>query len=77
MTNKNVINVNRLIHEYCKLKVSPGAVKEISGRIIDKLHDMAPDLDKIAKRHGRKTVMEEDVIEFFGYIEKDVFEKVG
>lgn len=68
----NMINVNKLMHNYCKLKVSPVAVKELSGRIVDKLYDMAPDLDKIAKRHSRKTIMVEDVIEFFGYIENDV-----
>ena len=70
--NSNVVNVNKLMHEYSKLNVSPKAVKEISGRIIDKLYDMAPDLDKIAKSHGRKTIMEEDVIELLGFIEKDV-----
>ncbi|MCK5260793.1 MAG: hypothetical protein KAJ44_01260 [Thermoplasmatales archaeon] len=70
--NSNVVNVNKLMHEYSKLNVSPRAVKELSGRIIDKLYDMAPDLDKIAKSHGRKTVMEEDVIELLGFVEQDV-----
>ena len=72
MNNGNVVNVNNLIHKYCKLRVSPEAVKELSGRIIDKLFDMAPDLDRIAKSHKRKTVMEEDVIELLGFVEKDV-----
>lgn len=70
--NGNVVNVNKLLHEYCKFRVSPEAIKELSGRIIDKMYDMAPDLDKIAKNHGRKTVMEEDVIELLGFVEKDV-----
>jgi histone H3/H4 len=72
VNNGNVVNVSKLLHEYCKSNVSPGAVKELSGCIVDKLYDLAPGLDKIAKRHGRKTIMEENVIEFLGYIEKDV-----
>lgn len=70
--NGNVVNVNKLMHEYCKLKVSPDAVKEFSSRVVDKLHDIAPDLDKIAKKYDRKTVMENDVIELFGSIDMDV-----
>ena len=70
--NGNVVNVSKLLHEYCKSNVSPGAVKELSGRIVDKLYDIAPDLDKIAKSKGRKTVIEEDVLELLGFVEKDV-----
>ena len=55
-----------------KLRVSPEAVKELSGRIKDKLYDIAPELDKIALKHGRKTIMEEDVIELFSFVENDV-----
>ena len=72
MNNGNVVNVSKLLHEYCKSNVSPGAVNELSGRIVDKLYDIAPDLDKIAKSHDRKTVMEPDVIELLGFVEKDV-----
>jgi len=70
--NGNVVNVSKLLHEYCKSNVSPGAVKELSGRIVDKLYDIAPDLDKIAKSKGRKTVMVVDVIELLGFVDKDV-----
>jgi len=70
--NGNVVNVNKLMHEYSKLRVSPEASKELSGRFIDKLYDMAPDLDKIAKSHDRKTIMEEDVIELLSLVEQDV-----
>jgi histone H3/H4 len=70
--NGNVLNVNKLMHEYSKLNVSPKAVKELSGRINDKLYDIAPELDKIARSHGRKTVMEEDVIELLSFVDKDV-----
>jgi len=72
VNNGNVVNVSKILHEYCKSSVSPGAVKELSGRIVDKLYDIAPDLDKIVKSHDRKTVMEPDVIELLGFVEKDV-----
>ncbi len=72
MKDKNVINVGNLMRKYCKLKVSPVAVKEISGRIVDKLYDLSPDLDRIAKSHGRKTIMEEDAIELFSVLGRDV-----
>jgi len=70
--NGNVVNVNKLMHKNSKLNVSPKAVKELSSRIIDKLFDLAPDLDKIALKHGRKTIMEEDVIELFSFVDNDV-----
>ena len=72
--NGNVVNVNNLMHEYCSSNISPKAVKELSGRIIDKLYDLAPEFDKTAKKHGRKTVMEEDVIEALGFADQDVIE---
>jgi histone H3/H4 len=62
------------MHEYCSSNISPKAVKELSGRIIDKLYDLAPEFDKTAKKHGRKTVMEEDVIEALGFADQDVIE---
>jgi histone H3/H4 len=70
--NGNVVNVNKLLHEYCDLRVSPEAVKELSIRIIDKLYDIASELDKIAQKYGRKTVMEQDVIELLSFIDNDV-----
>ncbi len=72
MKDKNAINVGKLMHKYCKLKVSPAAVKELSGRILDKLYDMAPKIDEIAKSHGRKTIRDEDVIEFFSVLGNNV-----
>ncbi len=73
MSNKgNIVNVNKLMHEYSKLRVSPEAIKELSSRIVDKLYDIAPELDKIAEKHGRKTIMEQDVIELFSFVDQDV-----
>ena len=70
--NGNVVNVNKLMHEYCSSNISPKAVKELSGRIIDKLYDLAPEFDKTANKHGRKTVMEEDVIEALSSVDNEV-----
>ena len=54
--------------------VSPGAVKEFSGRIVDRIVDFTPELCNIAKKHNRKTIMEDDVIELFGYVGRDAVE---
>jgi len=72
--NGNIVNVNKLLHEYCRCNIGSKAVKELSGRIVDKLYDLAPELDKVAKKHERKTIMEEDVIELFAQVEVDVIE---
>jgi histone H3/H4 len=84
MSNANVININKLMHENAKqyngklktetFHVSSGAVKEFSTRIIDRIVDFTPGLCDIAKKHNRKTIMEEDVIEFFGHVGVDTIE---
>jgi len=73
MKDKNVVNVGKLMHEYSELNVSPRAVEELSKRIVDKMYDVVPDFDKIAKSHDRKTIMEEDIIEFFSIYGRDIF----
>lgn len=73
MKDKNAINVGKLMREYSELNVSPKAVEELSGRILDRIFDISPYFDKIAKSHDRKTVMEEDVVEFFGVYGRNVF----
>ena len=80
----NVVNVNKLMHENAKhyngkLKpekyyVSPGAVKEFSSRIVDRIVDFTPELCNIAKKHNRKTIMEDDIIELFSHVGRDVVE---
>ncbi len=70
--NGTIVNVNKLMHEYSNLRIKPDAIKEISGRIKDKLYDIAPELDKIAQKHGRKTIYEEDIIEALSFLDQDV-----
>jgi len=76
----NVVNVNKLMHENTlfrkglfgkRFNVSPGAVHEFSVRIMDRIGDYTPLLCKIARRHDRLTVQEEDVIELFSYVGMD------
>jgi len=66
--NGTIVNVNKLMHEYSNLRIKPDAIKEISGRI----KDIAPELDKIAQKHGRKTIYEEDIIEALSFLDQDV-----
>jgi histone H3/H4 len=82
--NNNVINVNKLVHENAithnnekyarkeKFQVSPAAIYEYVSRIIDHITDNTPYIAEIAQKHGRKTIMEQDVIEFFGFVESEV-----
>lgn len=82
MVNKwNVVNVDKLMHSNAvitkrktkiKFHVSPSAVHEYTSRIVDRLQDYTPVLCEIAQKHGRKTVMEQDVVELFGFADKDV-----
>lgn len=76
--NENVVNISKLIHENAKLmkglketkfNVSPGAISEYSGRVKDHIEAYAPELCKIADKHGRKTIFDEDVIELFSRME--------
>ena len=67
--NGNVVNVNKLMHDNTKLRISPEAIKELSSRISDRLYDLAPEFDKNAEKHGRKTVFDEDIIEVLSHID--------
>lgn len=78
---KNVVNIDKLMHDNAffhrgqtkiKFNVSPSAVQEYSSRIIDNIGDNTPILCEIAQKHGRKTVMEQDVIELFGFVDRNV-----
>ena len=70
--NGNVVNVNKLMHENSTIRISSEAIKELSGRIKDKLYDLTPILEEIAQKHGRKTIYENDVIEALSYLDLDV-----
>ena len=70
----NVINVKKLIRDNTRLNVSPKVIKEYSLRIVDHIIDNTYQLEKIAKKHGRKTILERDIIELFGYMDTKIAE---
>ena len=57
-----------------RLRVSPGAIQEYMGRVIDGVETNLPLISIIAKKHNRSTVFEEDIIEFFGLKSSNVIE---
>lgn len=55
------------MHEYCSSNISSKVIKQLSGRISNRLYDIALELDETAKKHGRKTIMKEDIIEVLDF----------
>ena len=49
-----------------RLRVSPSAIQEYMGRVIDGVETNMPLISIIAKKHNRSTVFEDDITEFFG-----------
>lgn len=75
----NVVNVNDLIRKVAakyKMRVSPDAVNEYAGRIADHIEDNTHQLVELAKRDGRLTIMEEDVITHFGFVKNTIAGKI-
>jgi len=66
---KEAINVGKLIRQQCKFNVSKQAVQEYIDRIKVGIEINIPQIEKIAKNKGKKTVQEDDVLEFFGFVE--------
>ena len=68
LKNKNMINVGKIMRENTKLRVSPSAVQEYLSRIVEHIEQNMPEIEKICIRKKRKTITDEDIIEFFSYI---------
>ena len=68
LKNKNMINVGKIMRENTKLRVSPSAVQEYLSRIVEHIEQNMPGIEKICIRKKRKTITDEDIIEFFSYI---------
>lgn len=66
-SSSNTINIGLLMREYAldEYRVSPAAVHELVGRVEMWLEMNMPGLCGVAKGHGRCTVGESDVVEFF------------
>ena len=56
------------MRENTKLRVSPSAVQEYLSRIVEHIEQNMPGIEKICIRKKRKTITDEDIIEFFSYI---------
>ena len=71
--SSNVCNVGKLMRSYSgDYRVSPGAVKEMLGNLDLWFEVHMKDLCRVAKSHGRHTIMEDDVIEFFSVKKNNV-----
>jgi histone H3/H4 len=66
VSSSNVLNVGKQMRTYSgKYRVSPAAVQEVVGRMNTWFEINTKELCAVARSHGRKTVMEDDVTEFF------------
>jgi histone H3/H4 len=55
-------------------RISPGAVQEMISRFDMWFELNMNELCKIAQSHGRKTILEDDVVEFFSVMKNKFFE---
>lgn len=64
--SSNVVNVGKVLRSYSgSYRVSPGAVREMISRLDMWFEIHTKEMCGVSKHHGRKTVMEDDVVEFF------------
>lgn len=70
----SVLNVGKTMRSFSGgYRVSPGAVHEMIDHLDLWFETNMVEVCKVSKAHGRKTVMEEDVIEFFSITRNGVF----
>jgi histone H3/H4 len=68
LTSSNTVNVGKLLRSYSgSYRVSPGAVREIISHLDLWFETNTKEVCKVSKSHGRKTIMEDDVVEFFSF----------
>ena len=64
--SSNVVNVGKVLRSYSgSYRVSPGAVREMISRLDLWFELNTKGVCKVSGSHGRKTIMEDDVVEFF------------
>jgi len=69
MANSNTINVKQLMKDLTKFNVSQKAVDELKDFIANAWFDHAmSELESIAKRDNRSTILERDVIDYLNHI---------
>lgn len=69
---QNTINVGQLMRKHTKYNVSPKAVHEMSSRLNMFIETHMETLSKIASKHKRKTIFEDDVTEMFSFRDNDI-----
>lgn len=79
---EKTLNVNKIMHENAvieyktiedeKFQVSALAVHEYTTRVREHIQNYMPLICEITKKHGRKTVTDDDVVEFFGFVGRDI-----
>lgn len=63
---KESIKIGQVMRKHTNLNVSKGAIKEYLTRVLDAVDPNMNELEQIALSDGRKTIMEEHVIRYFG-----------
>lgn len=67
-SSSNTLNIGKLLRSYSSsYRISPSAVKEMISRLDMWFETNTKEVCKISKSHGRKTVMEDDITEFFSF----------
>lgn len=70
--SSNVLNVGKVVRSYSgKYRVSPGAVKSLVSRLDMWFEMHTKDICRVSSSHDRKTVMEDDVTEYFSFKENE------
>ena len=73
MSSSNVLNIGKTVREYSgSFRVSPGAVHELVGRLDLWFELNTKELCRVTKSHGRSTVSESDVVEFFSLKKNEI-----
>lgn len=82
---ERILNVNKIMHENAiieyktiedeKFQVSPKAVHEYTVRVREHIETYMPLICEITKKHGRKIVTDDDIVEFFGFVGRDIINK--
>jgi len=66
LTSSNVVNIGLIIRSHSDgYRVSPSAIKEIIGRVDLWFELHVKEICEITKAHGRHTICDDDVTEFF------------
>jgi histone H3/H4 len=73
--SSSTLNIGKILRSYSSsYRVSPGAVKEMLSRLDLWFELNTKEICKVSSSHGRKTIMADDVTEFFSVVKNGVLE---